>query len=144
MAQGWYFCQEEFKQYKTKIITWNSAAKHTFFFLLPQILVISRRQVTDISIQESFRKISSLIKKKQHQVCVALDLITQKGQVIKKICTFKGLEGTAGVVYHCNTDQISMDLFSFPSWHQCPVWCSWGLHKQNKQNSDILLWKETH
>lgn len=54
------------------------------FFFFPQILVISSRQVTDVSIQESFGKIPNLIKKKQQQVCIALDLITQKGQIIKK------------------------------------------------------------
>lgn len=88
------------------------------FFPLPQILVISSRQVTDVGIQESFGKIPNMIKKKQYQVSIASDLITQKGQVIKKLCTFKGLEGTAEVVYHWNTDQISIDLFSFSSWHQ--------------------------
>lgn len=34
------------------------------FFPLPQILVISSRQVTDVGIQESFGKIPNMIKKK--------------------------------------------------------------------------------
>lgn len=47
---------------------------------------------------------------------MASDLILQKGQVInKKLCIFKGLEGTAEVLYHWSTDQIRTDLFSFSS-----------------------------
>lgn len=52
---------------------------YLFFSPLPQILVISSRQVTDVSIQESFGKISNLIFKKQYQVCIVLDFTTQKG-----------------------------------------------------------------
>lgn len=46
---------------------------------------------------------------------------TKRSSDKKKLRTFKGLEGTAEVVYHWNTDQVRTNLFSFSSWHQCPI-----------------------
>lgn len=145
MAQGWYFCQGEFKQYETKIIAWNSAAKHTLFFPSPPNPGDLSSQLRDASIQESFGKISNIIKNKAVSSlhCLQFDY-TKRSSNKKKLCTFKGLEGTAEVVYHWNTDLISIDLFSFSSWHQCPVWISWGPHNQNKQNSDTYCYGKKH
>lgn len=62
---------------------------------------------------------ANLIKGKQYRVCIASDLIRLKGQAIKKkLCIFKGLEGTAQVVHHWDTYPIRTDFSSFPSWHQ--------------------------
>lgn len=125
-------------------------------FFSPQMFFIWSRQVTEsfkMALEKDHSKKMRLKKKEAVSSLHCWDSITQKGQVIKKkLCIFKGLEGTAEVVYHWNTDQIRIDLFSFVSQHQWSIWSSLRFHKQNTAVTEfkyilrtrIALGRKTH